>query len=122
MRALILIVAFCTAFAACAQSARRGGNLATSDDARLALHIERLFDQIWKQNPEWAFAVGYYKYSDRLQVPDVAWRAARLKFDANELAALKRFDESRLSPASRVEPRAGAQPARVRHLVHHDLP
>ena len=76
---------------------------AASDDARLALHIERLLDQIWKQNPEWAFAVGYYKYSDRLQVPDAAWRAARLKLDANELAALKRFNESRLSPASRVD-------------------
>ena len=103
MRLLILIVAFCAAFAACAQPARREANLATGDDARLALHIERLLDQIWKQNPEWAFAVGYYKYSDRLQVPDAAWRAARLKLDANELAALKRFDESRLSPASRVD-------------------
>ena len=103
MRSLILLVALCTAFAACAQPARREANLATGDDARLALHIERLFDRIWKQNPEWAFAVGYYKYSDRLQVPDAAWRAARLKLDANELAALKRYDESRLSPASRVD-------------------
>jgi hypothetical protein len=103
MRLLILLVALCAAFAACAQPAERETNLATGEDARLALHIERLFDQIWKQNPEWAFAVGYYKYSDRLHVPDAAWRAARLKLDANGLAALKRFDESRLSPASRVD-------------------
>jgi hypothetical protein len=103
MRSLILLVALCAAFAACAQPARGEAHPAASDDARLALHIERLLDQIWKQNPEWAFAVGYYKYSDRLHVPDAAWRAARLKLDANGLAALKRFDESRLSPASRVD-------------------
>ena len=78
-------------------------NMATGDDARLAMHIERLLDQIWKQDPEWAFSVGYYKYSDRLKVPDAAWRAAKLRLAANELAALKRFDESRLSPTSRVD-------------------
>ena len=103
MRSLILLVAFCAAFAASAQPARREANPATGDDARFARHIERLFDQFWKQNPEWAFAVGYYKYSDRLEVPDAASRAARLKLDANELAALKGFDERKLSPGSRVD-------------------
>ena len=75
----------------------------TSDDARFAQYVEQVLDQIWNTDPEWAFAVGYYKYSDRLEVPDAASRAARLKLAANELAALKRFDESRLSPANRVD-------------------
>ena len=103
MRSLLLLIALCTTFAVCAQPTRREANEVNVDDARLALHIEKLLDQIWKLNPEWAFAVGYYRYSDRLEVPDAGWRAAKLRLAANQLAALKRFDESRLSPASRVD-------------------
>jgi uncharacterized protein (DUF885 family) len=103
MRLLIALVAFVASFAVAAQPVAKAYEPATGDDARFARHVGRLFDQLWKPNPEWAFDVGYYKYSDRLQVPDAAWRAARLELDANELAALKRFDENRLSPASRVD-------------------
>ena len=81
MRSLILLAATCAAFAASAQPAGRGAEPATGDDARFARYVERLFDRFWQLNPEWAIANGYYKYADRLVVPDAVSRAARLKLD-----------------------------------------
>ena len=103
MRSLTLLVALWIAFAASAQPVKHEAKPMTADDVRFAQHVERFFDQFWKQNPDYAFAVGYYKYSDRLEVPDAASRAARLKLDESELAALKRFDGKELSPANRVD-------------------
>jgi len=103
MRSLTFLVALGAALAASAQPVKHEATPMTGDDVRFTQYVERLFDEIWKQNPSYAFQVGYYKYSDRLEVPDAASRAARLKLDESVLAALKRFDEGKLSPGSRVD-------------------
>jgi uncharacterized protein (DUF885 family) len=103
MRSLILLVALGATFATSAQPAGREAKPATGEDARFARHVEKLLDQLWKQDPESAFQEGYYKYSDRLEVPDAASRAARLKLDEDALATLRGFDERKLSIGNRVD-------------------
>ena len=57
---------------------------AAEGTADAAFHREfgdAFFDRFWQLNPDWAIAVGYYKYADRLIVPDEKARAAQLEQD-----------------------------------------
>jgi uncharacterized protein (DUF885 family) len=74
-----------------------------TEDKRFTAFVETVLDGYWKLNPEEAFAVGYYKYADRASIPDTAARAEELKFDAESLAALARFDPNTLSVSNRVD-------------------
>jgi len=75
----------------------------SADDAGFAAFVATVLDGYWRLNPEEAFAVGYYKYADRASIPDAAARAEELKFDADSLAALARFDPKALSVSNRVD-------------------
>jgi len=57
----------------------------------------------WKQNPESAVVAGYYKYADRLPIPDDAERRRGLAFAATWLRKLKTFDETALDVQDRID-------------------
>ncbi len=50
----------------------------TADAAFQREFGDTFLDRFWQLNPDWAIAVGYYKYADRLIVPDEKARAAQL--------------------------------------------
>jgi len=61
------------------------------------------FDRLWQLNPDWAIANGYYKYADRLVVPDDRARAARLEQTERWTSELHRIDPKKLSPNVRAD-------------------
>ena len=64
---------------------------------------DRFFDRLWQLSPDWAIANGYYKYADRLIVPDERSRTAYLEQIerwSRELAASTRRS---LSPTVRAD-------------------
>jgi uncharacterized protein (DUF885 family) len=64
---------------------------------------EQFFDRFWQLSPDWAIAIGYYKYADRLVVPDAASRAETLAQLDRWLAELRGIDPGTLSPAVRAD-------------------
>ena len=79
------------------------GQETTADQRFHAQFGDTFFDRFWQLNPDWALASGYYKYADRLVVPDERTRAAVLKQTEQWLAQLHRFDAATLSPAVRAD-------------------
>jgi uncharacterized protein (DUF885 family) len=61
------------------------------------------FDRLWQLNPEWGVSNGYYKYADRLIVPDERSRAAWLEQVERWTSELNRVDPKRLSPNVRAD-------------------
>jgi uncharacterized protein (DUF885 family) len=59
--------------------------------------------EVWQLYPDWAIAVGYYKYADRLVVPDAAARAAELAQLDRWSRRLQRIDAAALSPSFRAD-------------------
>jgi len=57
----------------------------------------------WRQNPESAVAAGYYKYADRLPVPDAVDRRRGLAFISTWLERLQAVDESSLEVQDRID-------------------
>ena len=79
---------------------------AAEGTADAAFHREfgdAFFDRFWQLNPDWAIAAGYYKYADRLIVPDEKARAAQLEQDERWLKSLHRIDPAKLSPNVRAD-------------------
>jgi len=74
-----------------------------SDDSFRRAFGEQFFDRFWELNPDWAIAIGYYKYADRLVVPDKASRDETLKQLDRWLAQLRGIDASTLSAAVRAD-------------------
>jgi len=64
---------------------------------------DAFFDRFWQLNPDFGIASGYYKYADRLVVPDEKARAAQLEQDERWLKALHRIDSTKLSPNVRAD-------------------
>jgi hypothetical protein len=64
---------------------------------------EQFFDRFWQLKPDWAIAIGYYKYADRLVVPDEAARTETLAQLDRWLAELRGIDPGTLSPAVRAD-------------------
>ncbi|HJR70239.1 MAG TPA: DUF885 domain-containing protein [Gammaproteobacteria bacterium] len=64
---------------------------------------EEFFDRFWELNPDWALASGYYRYADRLVVPDEAARAATLRQTDEWLRDLRRINPANLSPSLRAD-------------------
>ncbi|HUL81678.1 MAG TPA: DUF885 domain-containing protein [Gammaproteobacteria bacterium] len=76
----------------------------TSDDAAFRREFgDAFFDRYWQLNPDFAIASGYYKYADRLIVPDEKARAAQLEQDERWLKALHKIDSAKLSPNLRAD-------------------
>jgi uncharacterized protein (DUF885 family) len=74
-----------------------------SDDRFRRAFGEQFFDRFWQLNADWAIGVGYYKYADRLVVPDAAARDETLRQLERWLAQLRAIDASTLSPAVRAD-------------------
>ena len=74
-----------------------------SDAAFRRAFGEPFFDRLWQLKPDWAIAIGYYKYADRLVVPDAAARTERLEQADRWLAELRRIDPATLSPVVRAD-------------------
>lgn len=64
---------------------------------------DEFFDRLWQLKPDWALSVGYYRYADRLVVPDEAARAERLDQVDRWLRELRRIDPATLSPLVRAD-------------------
>ncbi len=64
---------------------------------------DSFFDRYWALSPGWALSIGYYKYADRLIVPDEGARRASLQQIERWLADLARIDPATLSPAVRAD-------------------
>ncbi len=64
---------------------------------------EQFFDRYWQLKPDWAISIGYYKYADRLVVPDARSRAETLAQLDRWLAELRGIDPASLSPAVRAD-------------------
>ena len=64
---------------------------------------EQFFDRFWQLSPDWAIAIGYYKYADRLVLPDAASRAEALAQLDRWLVELRGIDPGTLSPAVRAD-------------------
>ena len=64
---------------------------------------EEFFDRVWQLNPAAGISVGYYKYADRLIVPDDAARTAELAQLERWSAQLNRIDPDALSPNVRAD-------------------
>jgi uncharacterized protein (DUF885 family) len=64
---------------------------------------EQFFDRYWQLKPDWAISIGYYKYADRVVVPDGASRAETLAQLDRWLAELRGIDPGTLSPAVRAD-------------------
>jgi uncharacterized protein (DUF885 family) len=75
----------------------------SAEDQRFEKFVNTTLEGFWKLNPEYAFAVGYYKHADQLVVPDAAARKAGMDFDAAVLKQLDGFDPAKLSASNRVD-------------------
>jgi uncharacterized protein (DUF885 family) len=93
--AIATVVAFATATPLAAKP--------SAEDQRFEKFVSSTLAGFWKLNPEYAFAVGYYKHADQLVVPDAAARKAGLDFDAAVLKELEGFDATKLSASNRVD-------------------
>jgi hypothetical protein len=60
---------------------------------------EDFLDRYWELNPDWGVANGYYRYADRLIVPDARSRAEALDAIERWSRALRRIDPATLSPS-----------------------
>lgn len=74
-----------------------------SDAAFRRAFGDEFLDRLWQLKPDWALSVGYYRYADRLVVPDAAARAERLDQTERWLGQLRRIDPASLSPAVRAD-------------------
>lgn len=95
---LVVLATSIVAFVAPASAAKP-----SAEDARFEKFVDATLAEFWKLNPEYAFAVGYYKHADQMTVPNAAARKASLDFDAATIAKLDRFDSAKLSASNRVD-------------------
>ncbi|RLA49850.1 MAG: DUF885 domain-containing protein [Gammaproteobacteria bacterium] len=80
------------------QSANQDSEAVSVDQNILFVDYTEIFlDEFWSYSPDWATYVGYYKFDDKLIVPDAAARAAETDFINRSLSQLEKFDTSALS-------------------------
>jgi uncharacterized protein (DUF885 family) len=94
---------FAAPAAPAAPSAAPAASPASVEDQRFARFVGETLDAYWKLNPEWAFALGYYKYAATLPAPDATWRKSLAAFHDRSLRTLATFSPARLDPSNRVD-------------------
>jgi uncharacterized protein (DUF885 family) len=81
-----------------------GAVAANPADQRLQERFGDAFlDRYWSFNPDHGVSVGYYKYADRLIVPDAAARESYLGFLDRSLVQLRQIDPAQLSAGARTD-------------------
>jgi len=64
---------------------------------------ENFLDEFWSYSPGWATYVGFYKYDDRLPIPNAEGRAKERAFFKRTLQQLDEFDLSNLSASDTTD-------------------
>ena len=64
---------------------------------------EAFLDEFWSYSPGWGTYVGYYKYDDKLIVPDAVSRGSERTFLIAVLSSLEAFDLDRLSASNATD-------------------
>lgn len=64
---------------------------------------ESFLDEFWSYSPGWGTYVGYYKYDDKLIVPDAVSRRLEKTFLTRSLNSLDTFDTDRLSASNATD-------------------
>lgn len=72
-------------------------------DQRFEEHAAKVLEEMWREFPEFAVRVGYYKYADQMTVPDQARRERSLAFYERQLADLRKFEPVSLNASNRVD-------------------
>ena len=72
-------------------------------DERFQAHAANVLEEMWREFPEYAVQVGYYKHADQMTVPDQARRDRSLAFYDRQLAELGKFDPAALNASNRVD-------------------
>jgi uncharacterized protein (DUF885 family) len=83
-------------------SANMNVNARSTTDAQFEKYVAETLPAMWREFPEQGVRLGYYKYADKLRVPNAATRQSSLAFYDRQLKALSAFDASRLSAANRI--------------------
>ena len=65
-------------------------------DRRFEAHSAKALAEMWREFPEFAMGVGNYKCADRMTVPNITQRKQSFAFFNRQLAALAKFDASKL--------------------------
>ena len=98
MRQIIIFI-----FLACLVGPFAAAAPQANPDQRFEMHSAKLLAEMWREFPEFAVSVGYYKYADRMTVPNQARRNRSLAFYNRQLAALAKLDASKLNAANQVD-------------------
>ena len=95
--ASLLLLCVCSAIAAKAASQGRAD---TAFDKQFG---DAFFDAYWAQHPGYGISVGYYKYADRLIVPDAKAQTEELAFIKKWQTRLHGIDKQALSDSHRAD-------------------
>jgi uncharacterized protein (DUF885 family) len=98
---LLLAATLCAAPAAA--TAPAASPAVSAEDQRFARFVGETLDAYWKLRPEWAFALGHYRYAATLPAPDAAWRRSLAAFHDRSLRTLVTFSPARLDTSNRVD-------------------
>jgi uncharacterized protein (DUF885 family) len=75
----------------------------TQADITFERYTAKMLSAMWREFPEQGIGVGYYKYADKLTVPNANRRAKNLTFYNAQLSALAKFDATSLSASNQVD-------------------
>ena len=83
-----------------ASSSETEQNTAQLVNQQFAQFKETFLETLWQYYPDYALYVGYYKYDDKLIVPNAENTARAMEFARNQLKALEQFDTEQLIPSN----------------------
>ncbi len=95
-----LIVIYSLLFSSCNSSK----NLYPQNEA--FENFKKLFiESIWKNNPDWALALGNHEYEDVLEIPSKENRTKKLEIYKSLSDSLKKYDWKKITPENSVDAR-----------------
>src|SRR5215831_18901437 len=99
---ILLCVAFLT-WMSCTQSPNKTSNKEVSSDSLFKNFEARFIDAYWKQFPSAAISAGYFKYADKLKIPDQQALAGDNQFAKNYLDSLRTFSFDKLNDNNKTD-------------------
>lgn len=72
-------------------------------DQQFDAYKDQFVEALWKNNPEWASAVGYHKYDSILIIPNATTRNQNIQFAKAHLDSLKQYDFEKLSSNNKTD-------------------
>ncbi|RZJ57450.1 MAG: DUF885 family protein, partial [Hymenobacter sp.] len=105
---LALALPACTSYAP-----KTADPTATPADARFDRFKDQFLLDLWRQNPDYASAMGFHKYDSLLVIPDATQRRSEAAFVTKNLGALAGFGLDSLSPGNQIDYRLLANELRA---------